>query len=295
MAKGDSIVRYDPALGLAPVFKPLSKSEPRGKLDVERTHGDLKLRWRGPDELGIQDETVLLAVLLLARAERTSLTRHDESPAATDLWRGLQARGFYDEGEVVMTTASFSALAKACGRGDGGSSIGQIRESLRRLSEVTLWVTAGPAQASSRLLSWIVGDDKKVLIAVNRRLAEGLTGTHSVQIDLAERQQLRSTTAQALHSRISSQIRQGEKSNVILDTVIARIWGTSATGATLRKRQQRVHEAFNEVGSLPGWTVERIPNGRYSVKRHKTKSGGSATATEDSSSNRSQAPAPELV
>lgn len=295
MANNQNIVLYDPALGLAPVFKPLSKSGPRGKLDVETTHAELTLRWRGPDELSIQDETLLLAVLLLARSDKEPLEHHDEAPASRHLWRGLQPTGFYDERPVIMTTASFSALAEVCGRGDGGSSISQIRDGLKRLTEVTVWVKCGPAEASSRLLSWIVGDDKRVLIAVNRRLAEVLTGAQYVKIDLEERRQLRSTTAQALHSRLSSQLRAGKHSSITLDRIEFRIWGASSVGATRRKRHQRLLAAFEELGWLQGWTVEQTAKDRFSVTRNTPPGSGRRAARIPSKRSRSPALAMHYV
>ena len=61
-------VLQDRAMGMVAVFRPLQRGK-REKLDVQTQWGDdTTIRWRGPDQLGIGDQSVLLAVLEVAKA-----------------------------------------------------------------------------------------------------------------------------------------------------------------------------------------------------------------------------------
>ena len=78
-------VLQDRAMGMEAVFRPLQRGK-REKLDVQTQWGEATIRWRGPDQLGIGDQSVLLAVLEVAMEQL-----REGEPVRTDegLWRKL--------------------------------------------------------------------------------------------------------------------------------------------------------------------------------------------------------------
>lgn len=59
---GHRIVRYDPMLPTAAIFGSLGNG-PRPKLDARCEFGGVVWKLRGPDMLGIPEQTLLLALL----------------------------------------------------------------------------------------------------------------------------------------------------------------------------------------------------------------------------------------
>lgn len=262
-----SFVKYDPALGLSSVFKPLGKCETRKRLEVHKEHGDLTLSWSGRCELSTQDEELLLAILFQLKSKRADLGAYCDDPISKALFQGLRATGFYADQDVLVTKTRFGGLTSACGLNGGGTSVQSIRSSLERLCDVTLSVKTHHARASTRILSWTVANDKQLHIAIGRRLCEVIQASQYVKIDLAERGKLLSPTAKTMHTRLSSQIRPGKQYNIQVKTMSERIWGDAASEApTNRKRQQRVREAFNQLARLPSWTVVEAGNNVYTVQ-----------------------------
>ena len=147
-------VMHDPAMGSSVVFRPLRKSTHRQKLDVTTRWGDLEIQWRGPDALGIGDQSVLFAVLEVAR-EALLQTRQDAMVGADDpLWEQLQHENHVFRAETVSVTTSLTSLSQRCFWGDGGTALKRVRAALRRLTETTVWVRHLKLEGSSRLLAF---------------------------------------------------------------------------------------------------------------------------------------------
>ena len=104
-------VLHDPALGASTVFRPLQRGR-RRKLDVTAQWGDLEVRWRGPDELGVGDQSVLFAVLEAAR--ETMVAQHAGALVDADdpLWQRLEHQDFVFRVSTVRVTTTFSGLAQ---------------------------------------------------------------------------------------------------------------------------------------------------------------------------------------
>ena len=266
-------VWHDPAMGMAGVFRPLVKSSKRQKLDVEMHWKRASFHWRGPDQLGIGDQSVLFAVLEAA-GEHLHESPSDARADATDtLWDLLGHQKHVFRNDTLLVTASFSRLARLCGWSDGGSSLKRVMDSLRRLTETTVWVRQvnedGEAfEGSSRLLAWRLGDRKSVALIVNWRLAQALHGAHYSRISLDERACLHTEVARALHALLSCRVSPGKAWSCSLEKLQVHVWGDALTGAGLRTRRVRLRRALEAIGAMRGWgitfdaDVVRIGRGR---------------------------------
>lgn len=286
------IVKHDPATGMSPLFRPLPalKAGQRQKLDVRTQHGSVELHWRGPDALGIPEETLLLAILeklgndhglFEASAILAPSTGSDVGKA---LWAGLAASGSELSGDTRVLFTSFAALCRACGHDSGGAAIRQVKAMLKRLVEVTLWLRQGRLEGSSRLISWMVCEDGQVAVAVNRRLAAAIQGAHYCQVSLSERLALPTHTAQALHARLSAQIREGRELRYRVESLERMVWGINAEGSTQRNRFAKLRSALSALGGLAGWDVSVTPgrDGKrvYRIRRGSSKRTDNATSSE---------------
>lgn len=246
-------VLQDRAMGMVAVFRPLQRGK-REKLDVQTQWGDdTTIRWRGPDQLGIGDQSVLLAVLEVAMEQF-----REGEPVRTDdgLWRKLGHQKHVFKPELVRVVTSYRRLALLVGEHDGGCNLEEVRASLGRLAETTVWVRVGTLTGSSRLLGWEVGDDNDVVLALNWRLTQALQGSSYARISIAERSRLFSERAKALHAVLSCKVDPGKAWDGRLEHLQRYLWGDTLTeGATRRQRHGRLREALGEIHRLDGWTA----------------------------------------
>ena len=294
-------VMHDPALGMSGVFLPLQKGV-RGKLDVHRTWGPATIRWRGPDQLGISDQSVLFAVLEVAAEHMVNSPTQALVCDTDELWPLLGHEEHVFHSDTIGVTTTYARLVHHCGWVDGGTAVQRVKDALRRLTETTVWARVtdddgSVREGSSRLLAWKIGDRNRISMVVNWRQAQALRGTQYARISMLERCALQTEVAQALHAVLCCKINVGSAWACGLDKLQVHIWGNTATGNNLRARRMRMRAALEAINCLHGWRVEfdaqiaRISRGAArdsagSTAAFQSRSGGSVT----SRLNRSAAP-----
>ncbi len=260
----------DPALALLAAFRPLRKGGPgsRPKLDIKQTFNETTLHWRGPDVLSIPEQTLWLTLVALAGIERAKLSATTVGCFGTKLNERLQVTGWSCGDDAALIRCTWSELARACGMlWTDKRSIAQVREGLKRLAEVTVWRERAGMEMASRLLAWLVGDDKQVQIALNWRIAAILfNGAQFARVSLEERRALQTDTAKALHAWVSASLREGRKARFGLATLASRIWGDFAVDAKARDRRRRLRAAITELNTLSGWSASES-DGLVSITR----------------------------
>jgi hypothetical protein len=265
-------VLQDPALGMVGAFRPLRKG-PRGKLDVQMEWGNATIRWRGPDQLGIVEQSVLLAVLEVA-LEQWRCDAHRARVTPNDAQWGLLAHQQHVfRPDIVRVLTSFRRLSLVCGKGDSGQELALVRDALRRLVETTVWVKRDGFEGSSHLLGWQVGDEQQVVLVLNWRLTQALQGEQYARISMQERFQLRSEAAKALHAVLSCKVDPGRDWKWQLERLQSFIWGDVVSdGPNRRKRHARLRGVLTEIQGLPGWSISmegqvvRVTRGRANGK-----------------------------
>ncbi|WP_432258024.1 replication protein C, IncQ-type [Cupriavidus sp. TMH.W2] len=262
---GKRVVRYDPMLPSAGLFGSFLSGE-RPKLDVECEFASVKWHLRGPDMLGVAEQTVLLVLMELAHEQ------YGNGCALNVDWQPLvRSIGAQDMAEVGQSSSegrpvalaglsvSYGELVRRCGRrDDGGSAARQLRMQLRRLCEVSVWFEQPKGvERRSQLLQWRVGDAHGVDVVLNSRLTEILLGNQYSPVSLAERLRLESDIARALHCALSVHIRPGETRAYAVDELAAFVWlGSEIADSTKRRRRQQLRKALAEIARLTGWTLK---------------------------------------
>jgi hypothetical protein len=266
------MVRLAKPFGLCQLFRPLPKGHSvRPTLNESYHYGDLELRFSAREALGAPEQTLLLALLELAheqhnrRPNEHRLDRADRSEIGTLLWTSLHSGGLQPLAEAPATlklSCTWSELHRRCGSASvGGAVTASRRMSLARLCEVTVWESVETTKTvrSGRLVSWLVGDDHRVHVALNHRLAAALLVPDYAQVLMAERLQLPSQTAMLVHAFLSTCLRGGHTMSIGYERLVERLWPRDTTAvppSTSRRRLSDVRSALRAIGGLGRWRVE---------------------------------------
>lgn len=281
-------VRLHQWLGVCPgLFRPLAKSrESRPVLDIthclavsELGQSEITLRFEAREALGAGEQTSLLGVLAVAQeCLRTTsafswLTETEVDLPGRDLWESLRAVSADGSDELLRFRTTWRSISAACGGSGSGADIKLRQEHLRRLANVSVWEYVDGQRAprrQSRLLSWVYGDDERLHLALNHRLAQALVGKPYGQVLMLERLKLRTETARVLHAALSSLVRPGFGFSVGEHKLGARLWPdwhSSAAGPTQRRRLHALRESLQQIGRLPNWTICQRDDGVVAIKR----------------------------
>lgn len=243
----------EPLMAIAPVFVALQKG-PRKKLDVTYESDGLTLQWRGPDALGMLEQSVLLGMVAMAGQQKLRLSLAQPGNTGRSLVSGLALNGAHPITDLVVLKASWKKLAAAAGyKTTGGQNVRLIKAGVKRLAETTIWENRSGMEFQSRILSWMKGDKEGVTIALNCRATDALCGGQYVKISLSERHILPDDATKALHAWLSAHIRPGSVRSYTIAKLQSHVWQGTATGSTLRTRLGKLHAALLAIGELPFW------------------------------------------
>jgi len=255
----------EPALAIAPVFLVLQKMA-RAKLDVTRKFGNSSLQWRGPDALGIPEQSVLLALLSIAGQQAFALDPNTIVGPRAKLLKQLSCEG--PKSELTVLIAPWRKIEIASGyRSHGGNNITNIKMAVKRLAETTVWECHEGIEYESRLLSWIRGNDNGVIIALNRRATDAIYGKQFIKISLDERNILPDEPAKALHAYLSGYMRAGSSRRIQISSLQPHIWSGAVTGSTYRSRNEKLRAALLAIDLLPAWRCILLPGGQVGIRR----------------------------
>lgn len=266
------VVRLFQPFGLCQLFRPMVKARgPRPTLNETYVYGeDLSLRFSAREALAAPEQTLLLVLLELAHEQHLRkpsehhLDRTNRTEIGTQLWSALHEespRSLLDAPATLMFSCSWSELHRRCGSTSTGGAVTHSRRmSLVRLCEVTVWEESEARKVvrSGRLVSWLVGDDQRVHVALNHRLASALLNSGYAKLLLSERLKLNSDTAMLVHAFLSTCLGRGQSLSINYTTLVERLW--PATGApvlpvTQRRRLGDVRRALRAIGQLENWSV----------------------------------------
>ena len=266
-----SHARHDPAHCLAPgLFRALKRGErKRSKLDVTYDYGDGKrIEFSGPEPLGADDLRILQGLVAMAGPSGLVLGPEPKTPGGQQLRLFLEPKWEAVETDAMVVKGSYRALAREVGYANIDDSK-PIRECIERLWKVSIIAQNGRKRQGFRLLSEYASDDAegRLYVALNPLIAQAVMGGgQHVRISMDEVRALDSETARLLHQRLCGWIDPGKTGKAAIDTLCGYVWPSEASGATMRKRRQRVREALPELIAL-GWTVNEYAAGKYDIAR----------------------------
>lgn len=258
------------------LFRNVSKKSERNKLDITYETGDATFCFVGPEVLTATDLRVLQGLVAIAtkrvyqplgvrqllrdgRAERLGLALTGDALT-------------HRKQHTIAVRVNLSVLASAVGYArPGGATRRMLRESIERLSCVTVSVRRPSFAGSYRIVSKCSIDTStdELVVALNPILTTAILGKKEfLRIDIDEVQKLSSAAARLIHNRLHW-INQGTSGFIALDTLCKYVYADAPTTAvSTKKRRREVRDALQELVDL-GWSVfdsEKGP-GTYRIGR----------------------------
>jgi len=262
--------RHDRAHCLAPgIFRSLRKGRRKSQnLDITYVFGDLSLRFVGFQPLGADDMRFLQGIIALAGPHGLILGSEPTTEAGRQLRLFLDPRLAAAQQDALVVRSSMLHLLKLVGLTGGGKNIKGLKESLRRMANVTVYVTKNQQEASFHLLSYVF-DDNELLVAVNPRIAEAILGRiPHARIEINEVRELKSNVACLIHQWLCAWIDPGEKKHIGLTTIIHYLWEETENAKTMQKRRRCVRKALAEFEKI-GWKITEQGGEKYEIARPK--------------------------
>ena len=259
----------EPALAIAPVFLALKKGN-RNKLDVKRIFGNSTLNWRGPDAMGMVEQSVLLGLLSIAGQQPFMLNPQNCHGTGKKILGLLTSSGLAINSDLAIMKANWAKIVMAAGyKTTGGKNTKIVRSAMKRLAEMTIWEERFGIEYESRLLAWVSGDIDGVTLVLNLRATDALNGGQHVKISLIERNALSDDPSKALHAWLSGHMRSGSTKSFNISVFQSHVWGSEIkeAGSTLGSRMKKLRSALVSIGLLPGWNCRLFPRDRVEVTR----------------------------
>lgn len=264
--------RHDPAHCLAPgLFRSLKRGERKKlKLDITFDYGTQKLRFWGPEPLDAQDMRLLQGIIALSGPEGVILS--DEPP--TD--RGRQLRLMLDpkldaaRASSLVVKGTLNQLMREIGyTTDGEQTRKDLKESLRRMASLTVFVSENRREASFHLLSYAFDEyDGSLFVAINPRIAEAVMGRGGyTRIEMTEVRALQTDPARLVHQRLCGWLAPGKSGRIELEKICGYAWSdTTDNPNTMKTRKQTARKALTEISTL-GWQVNEYAQGKFEIRR----------------------------
>jgi hypothetical protein len=262
--------RHDRAHCLAPgIFRSLRKGRRKNQnLDITYVFGDVSLQFVGFQPLGVDDMRFLQGIVALAGPHGLILAPEPTTEAGRQLRLFLDPRLAAAQQDALVVRSSMSHLLKLVGLTDGGDNIKGLKASLKRMANVTVYVTKNRQEASFHLLSYVF-DDNELLVAVNPRIAEAILGRiPHTRIEINEVRELKSDVACLIHQWLCAWIDPGEKKRIGLTTIIRYLWEETENAKTMQKRRRCVRKALAEFENI-GWKITEQGGEQYEIARPK--------------------------
>lgn len=277
--------KFDPAHVFDGLFVPTSGKK-RGRLLVEaRRFGKLEIGFQGFEQLGADDQSILLALSAQLGIDGLMIDATPPGPIAKQL--RLDLRFNEDDGALVASkrTSLRSLLIDAGYNPD--TSTEKAKESLNRLRATQIREVdreTGWDRVCNLISVSFNHKTGEIHVAANPRLTGAVFRGQHVKVSLFERGELESEAAKLLHCWLCSNIRLGHSlgngNGAHIDTLAPHVWGKAAwEGFSKQSKSQKrgkLRVALDEIADRTkrlqggmGWAIDQTSSGLVFVSRPK--------------------------
>ncbi|MDD1975440.1 replication protein C, IncQ-type [Pseudomonas tussilaginis] len=277
--------RIDPAHVFDGLFVP-TKGKTHGRLLVEpRRFGKLEIGFQGFEQLGVQDQSILLALTAQLGIARLVIDATSMGPVSKQLRLALDFN--QDDGAPLASKRTFlrSLLIDAGYNPD--TSTDKAKDSLNRLRATQIREIdreTGWDRVCNLISVNFNHKTKEIYVAANPRLTGAVFRGQHVKISLFERNELESEVAKLLHCWLCSNIRLGQAlgngNGAHLDTLAPHVWGRVAwEGYSKQSKSQKrtlLRDSLDEIAERTrglqggkGWDIDQTSSGVVLVRRPK--------------------------
>jgi hypothetical protein len=223
----------------------------------QRDFGGIKVGFQGFEQLGVDDQSVLLAIAARLGIDGLTIENNNLDPIAKQLRLGFDFEKEESSKLAAKKTTLRSLLIDAGYNPSKSTDI--IKNSLNRLANAQIREQDGKGwDRRANLISVVFNEQTgETFIAANPRLTTAIFAEGQyVKISLFERNQLNSEVAKLLHAWLCSHIRPGEKlgngNGAKIETLMPHIWGPyalSVSAKVLSVRRGLIKDALTEIVS----------------------------------------------
>lgn len=277
--------RFDPAHVFDGLFVP-TNGKKRQRLLVElRRFGKLEIGFQGFEQLGADDQSILLA--LSAQLGIDGLMIDDAPPGPIAKQLRLDLRFNQDDGAPLASkrTSLRSLLIDAGYNPD--TSTDKAKESLNRLRATQIREVnreTGWDRVCNLISVSFNHKTGEIHVAANPRLTKAVFRGQHVKVSLFERNELKSEVAKLLHCWLCSNIRLGQAlgngNGAHIDTLAPHVWGKAAwegfAAYDRSKKRSQLRNALDEIADSTrglqggiGWAIDQTSSGLVLVSRPK--------------------------
>ena len=280
--------KFDPAHVFDGLFVP-TKGKKRGRLYVPpRRFGDSEISFQGFEQLGADDQSILLAVSAQLGIDGLMIEAKPPGEIGQQLRLALDFDN--DDGRPLKTKkTSLRSLLIDAGYDDpeSGAALARIKESLNRMGNAQIREinhATGWDYRCNLLSSRFNHKTGEIFVAVNPRLTGAVFREQHVKVSLFERNELESEAAKLLHCWLCSNIRLGRSlgngNGAHIDTLAPHVWGKAAWEEASTKvrsvRRGQLRDALDEISDRTrglqggmGWAIDQTSSGLVPVSRPK--------------------------
>lgn len=278
--------RFDPAHVFDGLFVP-TKGKKRGRLLVEpRRFGKLEIGFQGFDQLGADDQSILLALTAQLGIDGLVIDAAPAGPVSRQLRFALDFR--QDDGAPLASKrTSLRSLLIDSGYKDpeSGAALARAKASLNRLRATQIREIdreTGWDRACNLISVSFNHKTGEIYVAASPRLTGAVFRGQHVKVSLFERNELESEVAKLLHCWFCSNIRLGRAlgngNGAHLDTLAPHVWGRAAwesfAAPDRSKKRGQLRAALDEIADRTrglqdgmGWAIDQTTSGLVLVSR----------------------------
>ncbi len=280
--------KLDPAHLFDGLFVP-TRGKKRDRLLVEpRKFGDLEIGFQGFEQLGADDQSILLALSAQLGIDGLVIDENPRGPISKQLRVAIDFEN--DDGsEIVSKRTSLRSLLIDSGYKDpdSGRALKMAKDCLNRLASAQIReinLTTGWDRRCNLISVSFNHKTGEIYVAANPRLTGAVFSGQHIKVSLFEHNVLESEPAQLLHTWLCSNIRLGKSlgngNGAHIDTLAPHVWGQVGWESFSKqsKSQKRGHlrnaldEIFDQTKSLHGgygWSIDQTSNGIVLISRPK--------------------------
>lgn len=274
--------KVDPAHLFDGLFTP-TNGRKRGRLLVPmRNFGDHSIGFRGFDELGADDQSILLAISAQLGIGGLQISPDNPGEISRQLRLDLfKSNKDEDDGSVLGSRRTTLRSLLLDAGWHPATSTNKVKACLDRLRSTQIREVdgAGWDRVCSLISCSFNHKSGDVIVAANPRLTEAVFHGQHVRISLLERAELSSEAAKILHCWLSSNVRLGgalgNGKGAKIDTLAPHVYGPgheSASSKVKSVRRKKIRDALEEISEGTrrlhrGWAISTMKNGLVTVSR----------------------------
>lgn len=259
-----SFAKFDPAHLFDGLFVPTSGRKRERLYVAPREFGGSEISFQGFEELGADDQSVLLAISAQLGVDGL-IIEHETKGSISQQLRNNIALSVDNKEFLASKKTSIRSIAYDAGYStDSGRVLQIITRSLNRLRNAQIREKTPQGWDRVCNLISVVFNEKsgETFIAANPRLTEAVFRGQHIKVSLYERNSLTKEVSKILHAWLCSNVRLGGSlgaHGVKMDTLLPHVYGDrllSMQAVQVSRSRKQIREALLEIQKETNWDVQ---------------------------------------